>query len=231
MAATQPPTFIRDRPVADSPGVDAPALHRRAMDNLEFIRDTMARAATVTAVSGWGIAAAGTVGLGAAALAARTHDGAGWTAVWLGAATLALPLSAGASLLKARRTARARGTPVFTASGRRLLLSFLPPFTVAALLTVPLAHAGLYALLPTLWLLSYGAGIATGGAFSVRPVPVMGLTFLALGALALCGDLLGPRISGATLDLPHAWGNACMGLGFGLVHLGFGAYIARRHGG
>lgn len=206
---------------------DAPALHRRAMDNLEFIRDTMARAATVTAVSGWGIAASGVVALGAAARTTRTHDGPHWTATWLAAAALALPLSAGASAWKARRTARAGGTPALTASGRRLLLSFLPPFTVGALLTGALVHVGLYALLPTLWLLSYGAGVSTGGAFSVRAVPVMGLAFLALGAVALLGDLLAAAPAGA----PGAWGNACMAAGFGAVHLGFGAYIARRHGG
>ncbi|GJG86277.1 hypothetical protein tb265_14580 [Gemmatimonadetes bacterium T265] len=213
---------------ADPPALDAPALHRRAMDNLEFIRDTMARAATVTVVSGWGIAASGVVALAAAARTAHVHDGPRWTAAWMVAATLSLPLSAGASVWKARSTARARGTPALAASGRRLLLSFLPPFTVGALLTGALAHAGLYTPLPALWLLSYGAGVSTGGAFSVRAVPFMGLAFLALGTLALLGDLLVPT---PPAGAPGAWGNACMAAGFGLVHLGFGAYIARRHGG
>lgn len=198
------------------------------MDNLEFIRDTMARAAEVTAVSGWGIAATGVLALGAAALASRTADGPRWTVIWLVTATVALPISAGASLWKARRAARAAGRGMITASGRRLLLSFFPPFTVGALLTPALAGAGLYALLPALWLLSYGAGVSTGGAFSVRAVPFMGLTFLAIGAAALAAVLLAP---GAPHAAPDAWGNACMAAGFGLAQLGFGAYVARRHGG
>lgn len=206
----------------------APQLHRRAMDNLEFIRETMARASVVTSVSGWGIAASGVVALSAALATARTHDGPRWTAVWLTAAAVALPLSAGASAVKARRTARTQHAPALTASGRRLLLSFLPPFTVGALLTGALMHVGFYALLPALWLLSYGAGVSTGGAFSVRAVPFMGLAFLTLGTIALLGDLLAPA---TTAGVPGAWGNACMIAGFGLVHLGFGAYIARRHGG
>ncbi len=212
-----------------TPPADSPALHRRAMDNLEFIRDTMARAGAVTAVSGLGIAASGLVALVVAALSARSTDGAHWTADWLAAASLALPLSTAASVWKARDAARFRSSPSAAASGRRLLLSFLPPFTVGALLTAALVHNGLYALLPSLWLLSYGAGVATGGAFSVRAVPVMGLAFLFLGVLALVGALLAPpAVAGA---LPGAWGNTCMTAGFGLVHLGFGAYIARRHGG
>ena len=223
--------------LADAPaGPPEHALHTRAMDNLAFIRDTMARAAPTTAVSGAGIAASGVIGIAAAAVTARMHDGAGWTTTWLLAAALAGPLSAGATAWKARGAGRLRGTPVLPPSTRRLLLSFLPPFAVGALLTAALVHVGVFALLPALWLLSYGAGISTGGAFSVRALPVMGLVFLALGVVALLGYLYAPATPGQATAVtsaaaPDAWGNACMVAGFGLAHLGFGAYVARRHGG
>jgi hypothetical protein len=199
-------------PVADDPPA-VPALQRRAMDNLEFIRDTMARATQVTAVSGRGIAASGAVALAAAALAARHPLGPAWAGWWLAAAVAALPLTTLASARKARRTR----APLLAAPGRKLVLAFLPPVAAGALLTAGLWRAGAFGVLPAAWLLLYGAGVCTGGAYSVRAVPVMGLGFMALGAVALAA--------------PAAWGGALMAAGFGGLHLGFGAYIARRHGG
>ncbi len=192
---------------------DAPALHQRAMDNLEFIRDTMARAAGVTAVSGLGIAATGAVAVVAAAAAARHPVGARWAGCWLAAAAVALPIGLALSARKARRT----NASLLDAPGRKLVLSFLPPVVAGALLTAGLWRVGAFSLLPATWLLLYGAGVATGGAFSVRAVPVMGLAFMGLGVVALAA--------------PAAWGNVLMAAGFGGVHLAFGTHIGRRHGG
>ncbi len=191
----------------------AEPLHARAMDDLSFIRRTMERATAFTAVPGWGGVAMGATALVAAAIAGRSATASGWFTCWLVASAAALLIGGWTMSAKARRA----GTPVFSYSGRRFVLSFLPPLAVGALLTLALAREGLYHTLPGAWLLLYGTGIVTGGAFSVRAVPVMGLCFIALGAAALYG--------------PPSWGNPLMAAGFGGLHIVFGLLIARRYGG
>ncbi len=189
------------------------ALHARAMDNLGFIRDTMERAASFTAVPGWGGVAMGGIALVASFAAREARAPATWLAVWAGAATLAIAVGVAALTRKARRT---EGY-VLTRPARRFLLGYLPPLGAGAVLTVVLARVGLIALLPGTWLLLYGTALVTGGASSIRIVPVMGACFIAVGVLALLG--------------PEEWGNIWMAVGFGLLHVGFGLVIARRHGG
>jgi hypothetical protein len=200
------------RPTPREPAA-APALHARAMDNLSFIRSTMERATAFTAVPGWGGVAMGVTALAATALAQRAGTGTEWLTVWLGASVLALTIGGWSMLVKARRG----GTSVFSYSGRRFVLSYVPPLVVGGLLSVVLVRAGLYSALPGTWLLLYGTGVVTGGAFSVRVVPIMGLCFMALGALALLA--------------PPPWGDWLMAAGFGGLHIVFGLIIAGRYGG
>jgi len=190
-----------------------PALHARAMDNLSFIRQTMERATAFTAVPVWGGVGMGVLGLAAAAVAETRLSPNEWLVTWLSTSVLGLTLGGWTMASKARRA----GTTVFSYSGRRFVLSYVPPLLVGALLTGVLVRAGLWQALPGTWLLLYGTGVVTGGAFSVRVVPLMGLCFMGLGAVALFG--------------PVGWGNLLMAAGFGVLHIVFGLIIARRYGG
>ena len=183
------------------------------IDDLRFIRDTMERSAAFTAVSGWGLVALGLTALGAAWFAARQPSTFAWLRVWLGEGLLAVTIALLSIFWKANR----RGLPVFSGPGRKVALGLLPPLIAGALLTFSLFRMGLQSALPATWLLLYGAGIITGGAFSVPAVPVMGICFMVLGGLAVFG--------------PAAWGTWFLAAGFGGLHLLFGFLIARRHGG
>ena len=187
-------------------------IDRRAADNLRFIRDTMERAASFTAVPGWGGVTIGLTALVAGVLAM----GMPWRGeffVWLVEAVLAMLLAYVAVRLKSKRLA----SSMQSRAARRALLSFMPPLIAGAVLTVVLFQLNMFSVLPGLWLLLYGAAVVTGGAFSVRIVPVMGLCFMAVGAAALAS--------------PGRWGNLYLMAGFGLLHMIFGVVIARRYGG
>ena len=188
------------------------ALGDRALDNLSYIRDTMERATAFTGVPGWGGVGMGVTALVAAALAARQDSPSGWLGVWLAEGVIAFLVGAWSL---GRKSLRVQG-PGFTRPARRFLLSFTPPLLVGAILTPALWRAAQASLLPGTWLLLYGTGVVTGGAYSVRAVPLMGVLLMSVGVVVLAWP---------------AWGNAGMALGFGGIQVGFGLFIARRHGG
>jgi len=183
------------------------------MDNLKFIRETMERAGSFTAVPGWGGFVIGVSALAASVLAAVQSTREAWLGIWLVEGVFAIALGALAMTRKANRA----HLPLMSAPARKFVLSFAPPLLVGALLTLVLYRAGFTGAIPGTWLLLYGTGVVTGGAFSVRVVPVMGLCFMFIGAVALF--------------CPLSWGNAFLAAGFGGLHLVFGYIIARRFGG
>lgn len=188
-------------------------LDAHAIDNLRYIRETMERAGSFTAVPGWGGVAMGATALAAAGFASHATSARAWLLWWLAEGVIA----AGLGVLAMGRKARAAGVPLWSAPFRKFVFSFVPPLIAGAAITVVLWRAGAMSAVAGVWLLLYGTGVIAGGAFSVRVVPVMGAGFLIAGALAVFS--------------PAAWSDFWLGLGFGGLHIAFGAVIARKYGG
>ena len=203
---------------------DPPALHDKAIQDLSFIRRTMEGASSFTDVPGWGLVGIGATAVVAAGLAAQQPSAGRWLVVWV--VELAVAVLTGGAMMwrKMRRRGGTVATPL-TVPARKFLLGLLPGLAAGAALSAAMiqgadlwsAGTAVPPLLPGLWLLLYGVGVVTAGMFSVRPVPLLGLVLMALGALAVFVP-----------TLPSAW---VLGLGFGVVQIGFGVVIARRYGG
>jgi hypothetical protein len=187
-------------------------LHSHAMDNLRYIRQTMERAGSFTAVPGKGGVLMGLVALLAGRLAARQNAAAGWIAVWMGAAAVALAIGIAGAGLKSRRFQMA----LFSGPGRKFIAGFTPSLLAGAVLTFVFYRAGVSGFLPGVWLLLYGAAVLSGGWASVRVVPIMGACFMVVGTLAL---------------LVPGYNEQLLSAGFGGLHLIFGTLIAVKYGG
>ncbi len=196
----------------------------QALADLRYIRETMSRSERFTTASGWGQVGAGVIALAAAWIASGGEEyffgprgsqifDARAAQVWLAACGAAVLLAVFAMRWKAHRV----GLPLVSGPAQRFAQGFLPPLAAGAALSLALYRAGRPDLLPAAWLLTYGAAVLAGGMASVPLVPAMGACFLGLGWIAVLA--------------PAAWGNALLGLGFGIVNIGFGVVIARRHGG
>ena len=189
-------------------------IHARAEENLRYIRDAMARAGAFTAVPGWGGVAMGATALAAAAISGPPDSSLRWILVWFGDAAAAATIALAAMARKARRS----GAPLSPGSpAYRFALAYVPPLVAGMVLTPVFARLDLMARLPGCWLLLYGTAVATGGAFSVRVVPLMGVAFMTLGTIAFAA--------------PAAWGHYFLAAGFGGLHIVFGLIIARHYGG
>lgn len=187
-------------------------LHERAADDLRFIRATMERAGSFTAVPGVGGMLMGVSALVAAWLASTQTTAEGWRTVWLIELVVAVAIGAIAMWRKSVRV----GVPLSGAVARRFALSFSAPVAAGAIVTAAMLGAGITVLLPAVWLACYGAAVIAGGMQSVLPIPLMGVGMMLFG--------------GAAAAWPEN-GDLWLALGFGVLQIVVGIWIARRHGG
>ena len=184
-----------------------------AAENLVFIRKAMERSATFTTIPGWGGVGMGLVACGAAVVASTQPSGDRWLATWL----IAAGIAAVVGLVAMTRKAKQSGANLTGNTARRFALGMAAPFVAGAAITYELWAVRTFTVMAPAWLLHYGAGVLTGGIFSVPVVRAIGVCFMALGI--------------AAISTPPEWGNVWLAIGFGGLNIGFGTYIARNHGG
>ena len=189
------------------------SLSDRAADNLKFIRETMERSTHFTAVPGYGGMLMGVTAIVAAYIGAQQVYLRDWLIVWLTEAGLALAIG----LLAMWQKSKIAKVSLISAPARKFAFGFAPPLVAGVVITLGLWRYEHYEMMAPVWMLLYGASVVTGGAFSVRVVPVMGWMFIALGAIAFA--------------LPTVYGNYLLAASFGIMHVVFGLIIARRYGG
>jgi hypothetical protein len=220
-----------------------PSLHVRAADNLAFIRTTMANSASFTGVSGIGMMGMGVVALVGAWYATQSQErhtvevllpmvqgrefaGTGderWLAFWFAVALFACGVGLAAMLYKCREQA----TPVWRGAGRKFLLNFAPAILAGIALSEVFYELNLIRLMPGMWMMLYGAAVITGGAFSIRLIPIMGVLFMLAGVTTF---YLPPVQIKALPGVVYPYDLVLAGA-FGGLHIIFGFIIARRHGG
>lgn len=185
----------------------------RAIDNLQFIRETMERSTVFTSVPGYGGIFMGVTAIAAAVIANFQPVIRDWLTVWLVEAFLAAGIGSFAIWQKSKITK----TSLLSAPAKKFALGFLPPILCAVFITFGLWRFGDFEAMIPIWILLYGAAVVCGGANSVKVVPLAGWCFIALGAVAFF--------------LPAGLGNTMMGLSFGVLHIIFGAVVAWKYGG
>jgi hypothetical protein len=185
----------------------------RAIDNLAFIRETMERSTSFTAVPGYGGILMGVTACVAAYFANAQVYLVDSLTVWLVEAALAFCIG----LLALWQKSKLAGQSLFSTPSRKFALSFAPPLIAGVVVVLGLWRYGHYYEMAPVCIVTYGAAVVCGGAFSVRVVPVMGWCFIALGAVAFL--------------VPSNYGNLMMAASFGLLHIVFGAVIAKKYGG
>jgi hypothetical protein len=107
--------------------------------------------------------------------------------------------------------ARRNGEPLWSRSARTVVLSILPAFFAAVVLSHVMFHRGLRDLLPGTWMLLYGCGALAMSFFTPVAIRVLGIAFMVAGTIALL-------LPGHEL--------LSMGLGFGGIHLTWGLALA-----
>jgi hypothetical protein len=215
-----------------------------AEENLRVIRSLMEKATIYRAISAEAAAVGGILAIigsfsmgnwvAALFLKDRIIDTAPNRWAFFGTWTVVLILATAANLYVLRRAATSRGDRFISQGMKLALVSLLPSFVVAGLLTLLVLQKPLFVVCVPVWISCYGLALLATRHFAPRSLVWLGWAFIGAGMLAFIyvgdaiADLFYPQMKWPIpLDVA-AWSRvylaqALMAATFGLFHLIYAA--------
>jgi hypothetical protein len=118
------------------------------------------------------------------------------------------------AFLFSRRKSIQKTEPFWNPASRRFSVSLFVPVILGGLFSFSLLHEGAFQLIPACTLLFYGLGLSQAASFTLGEIKQLGWAQLALGVLAAFVPSLGLLF----------WA-----IGFGILHILYGAMMYYRH--
>jgi thiamine transporter ThiT len=188
-----------------------------AEENLQTIRTLMERSAVYRRALAPIMLFAGILGVVAAAIGLVFHLDSiqAFCALWLGTAAIGVT----GAFFNTRRQAIKDGEAVWSLPTRRVTQAALPPLFAGMILGSVFTFVGLSnpIILTFIWLFFYGCALHAAGFFMPHGVKTFGWIFIGSASVILC--LL------AVFDQRDFSAHWLMGFFFGVLHLGYGAYL------
>ncbi len=193
------------------------------LEDLQEIKDIMARSARFISLSGLSGISAGILALAGAFLAYRmlfqgqeylTYAPVDLTSdqfiLLLSLAMGTLVLAMGSAIFFTTRQARLSNQPIWDHQTKRLLINFLIPLIAGGLICLMLLTKGFVGLVVPLSLVFYGLGLVNASKYTLSEARSLGLVIIGLGLIAM--QFIG-------------YGLVLWAIGFGIFHIVSGIMI------
>src|SRR5689334_10375049 len=158
---------------------------KEAEQTLAVIRALMERGTRYTHISSASAFAAGLVTLGGCAVRRSGilpfGDRGNFVATWVGVFILSLAAIVAFTAISARRN----GERVWNRQAQTVVLSILPAFFAAIIVSQVLYQNGLRDQLPGIWMLLYGCGALAMSFFTPQAIRALGIAFMVAGGISL----------------------------------------------
>jgi hypothetical protein len=133
-----------------------------------------------------------------------------YTITLIGIALVVLILSISTSVLLTYRNAQKNNEKVFSPTAIRMAINVLIPLVVGGIFCMILLRYGLVGLLAPTTLIFYGLALINGSNYTLKDIRYLGYLEIFIGIVAM-------------LDIGH--GLLYWSIGFGLLHIVYGAYM------